>query len=148
MKYIRILKSSNNLLDPNNWKSNPTLNTVEERTRFNGESYSRYELVGYYKTTPLLTLPGGFNENRQWHDDSLGIWDKEKTNKYIQLAKEKGIVEPIWISIDEDDIKIMEGNHRIKLAEYLKIEYVPVKITFDSDALPEKNYFGILNYIK
>ena len=116
MRWTRLLKSSNNLLDSNNWKSNPTLNIEERRNRFNDNFYNRYELVGYYKTIPLLSLSGSFNENRQWNDDSLGIWDKEKTNKYIQLAKEKGIVEPIWISIDEDDVKIMEGNHRIKLA--------------------------------
>lgn len=148
MKWTILLKSSNDLLDPNNWKSNPTLNIEERRNRFNDNFYNRYELVGYYKTVPLLSLSGSFNENRQWNNDSLGIWDKEKTNKYVQLAKEKGIVEPIWISIDEDDVKIMEGNHRIKLAERLNIDYVPVKITFDSDALPSKNYFNLYNYIE
>lgn len=144
MKFIRVIKC--NLTDSSNWQSTPKLK-IESKHRINGDEYNRYELSGYYKTSPLLKIPGSFNENRQWEDGKLGIWDKEKTDKYIELAKEKGIVEPIWISIDEDDVKIMEGNHRIKLAEYLKLDFVPIKVTFDSDSLPKENYFNLYDYI-
>ena len=145
MKFIRIIKS--NLTDISNWWTAPSFKK-EQRYRFNGDTYYRCELSGYYKTKPLLTLQGNFNENRQWDNGSLGLWDKQKTDKYIELAKEKGIVEPIWISVDEDDVKIMEGNHRIKLAEYLNIEFVPITVSFTDDSLPQQDYFNLYEYSK
>ena len=148
MKFIRIIKSSlSELENASNWRSAPSLNRKLRRRQFGKDFITRFVLNGEYKVQPLLQLPGGFGENREWHDNQLGNWDKNITEKYIQLAKEKGIVEPIWISVDEDDVKIMEGNHRIKLAKYLNIEYIPVQVTFDSDSLPQENYFDIYTYI-
>lgn len=149
MKFIRIIKSSfSELENASNWKSAPKLEQEQRKSQFGNNLFTNYKLSGEYKLQPLLQLRGSFGEDRQWEDGKLGIWDKEKTDKYIQLAKEKGIVEPIWIRIDEEDVQIMEGNHRVKLADYLKIEYVPVKVTFCSDSLPQENYFDLYSYIE
>jgi hypothetical protein len=43
-------------------------------------------------------------------------------------VEEKGITKPIWVQCDNGKYKILDGNHRVYLADELGIEQVPVRV--------------------
>lgn len=142
MKFIRVIKSSLNkdLLNTSNWTSIPHL-TKEGHI---------YKLTGRYRTDIISKIPGDSNEDRLWTEDysKLGNWSEETTRKYKEEAISKGIIKPIMIHITNNKVTCWEGNHRKKIAEYLKLKDVPVVVFSWDTELPTEDYFGLLSKIK
>lgn len=64
-----------------------------------------------------------------------GSRTQEQLNKMREYIKANGIDKPVMILANEDQIKIVDGNHRVAMAAELGIDQVPVKI-FNEDLQP------------
>lgn len=86
--------------------------------------------------TPLEIMdkwrPGSHGDDWTWADEYVYCWmdDGPRTNKIIELVKEKGIgfddaYNPILLG---NDGRVWDGHHRILIARYLEIYSVNVSM--------------------
>jgi len=80
----------------------------------NYESIPEYE-EGYLPTAMLI----GYAMNK-------GSRTKEEMDSMRSMVKEHGITKPVWVQCN-GSYKILDGNHRVYLAEEFGIEQIPVR---------------------
>lgn len=90
---------------------------------------------GLMYTSSLNGLNGVNGENREWREYNgekyFGNYTEQEWNNFLEDIKQNGIQEKIVIDIKKNgNISIYEGNHRLKAAEQLGFETVPVELRY------------------
>ena len=110
--------------------------TIKELTNYNMREYDRAEKIRNEKTVDILDKISNMNGNYKTNP--------KMTDVLINRIKENGITDPIYISNETG--KVVDGGHRLLIANELGIDEIPVKYISSANEIDmsKNDWYNIL----
>jgi hypothetical protein len=103
-------------------------------------------LEGVIDVFDIMDFPGANGEDRDWHFNGdqayFGTYTEEEWYDFLDDIEQNGIKKKVFLKVfPNGDIKVIEGNHRIKAALHLNIRKVPIMIKYFGNSQKFVDYF-------